>query len=186
MTPRRKRSPPWPPIPAASSSPKTTISTLGLEQARDDIGSYYILGYYSTNAKTDGKYRTVNVKLNRADVAGAKLDYRHGYFADKEFGKFTAADKDDQLQQALILGDPHHRSDAGRRSELLPARARSLLRPAQREDSRLGNRAREEQRQREDRSRFHRAASRHARTRCRVRWPMASRSSWRSRSLDAN
>ena len=80
--------------------------TVGMEQARDDIGSYYILGYYSTNTKSDGKYRTVNVKLTRADVANAKLDYRHGYFADKEFGKFTQADKDDQLQQALILGDP--------------------------------------------------------------------------------
>jgi len=80
--------------------------TLGLEQARDDIGSYYILGYYSTNSKADGKYRTVSVKLTRTDVASAKLDYKHGYFAEKEFGKFTAADKDDQLQQALILGDP--------------------------------------------------------------------------------
>jgi len=80
--------------------------TLGLEQARDDIGSYYILGYYSTNSKTDGKYRAVNVKITRADVANAKLDYKHGYFAEKEFGKFTQADKEDQLQQALILGDP--------------------------------------------------------------------------------
>ncbi len=80
--------------------------TLGLEQARDDIGSYYILGYYSTNSKSDGKYRTVNVKLNRPDVASAKLDYKHGYFAEKDFGKFTAADKEDQLEQALILGDP--------------------------------------------------------------------------------
>jgi len=80
--------------------------TLGLEQARDDIGSYYILGYYSTNGKMDGKYRTVSVKLNRPDLASAKMDYKHGYFAEKEFGKFTSADKEDQLQQALILGDP--------------------------------------------------------------------------------
>jgi VWFA-related protein len=79
---------------------------VGMEQARDDIGSYYILGYYSTNSKMDGKYRTVNVRLTRPDVASARLDYKHGYFAEKEFGKFTAADKEDQLQQALILGDP--------------------------------------------------------------------------------
>ncbi len=78
----------------------------GMEQARDDIGSYYILGYYSTNSKSDGKYRSVNVKLTRADVASAKLEYKHGYFADKEFGKFTASDKEDQLSQALTLGDP--------------------------------------------------------------------------------
>jgi VWFA-related protein len=80
--------------------------TLGLEQARDDISSYYILGYYSTNSKMDGKYRTVSVKINGADGASAKLDYKKGYFAEKDFGKFTAADKEDQLQQALILGDP--------------------------------------------------------------------------------
>ena len=80
--------------------------TVGLEQARDDISSYYILGYYSTNGKMDGKYRTVNVKITRADGASAKLDYKKGYFAEKEFGKFTQADKEDQLQQALILGDP--------------------------------------------------------------------------------
>ncbi len=108
---------------AANDSAQETLSTLaadtggklfaedndiavGLSQARDDIGSYYILGYYSTNSKADGKYRTVNVKLSRPDVANAKLDYRHGYFAEKEFGKFTAADKEDQLQQALVLGDP--------------------------------------------------------------------------------
>ena len=52
--------------------------TLGLEQARDDIGSYYILGYYSSNGKTDGKYRSVSVKINRADAASAKLDFKHG------------------------------------------------------------------------------------------------------------
>ncbi len=81
--------------------------TLGMEQARDEIGSYYILGYYSTNSKMDGKYRAVTVKLNGPDVQSAKLDYKHGYFAEKEFGKFTQADKEeDQLQQALILGDP--------------------------------------------------------------------------------
>jgi VWFA-related protein len=80
--------------------------TLGMQEARDDIGSYYILGYYSTNSKMDGKYRAVSVKLTRPDVASAKLDYKHGYFAEKEFGKFTNADKEDQLQQALILGDP--------------------------------------------------------------------------------
>jgi VWFA-related protein len=78
----------------------------GLAQARDDISSYYIIGYYSTNSKPDGKYRSVSVKLTRPDVASAKLDYKHGYFADKEFGRFTEADKEDQLQQALILGDP--------------------------------------------------------------------------------
>jgi VWFA-related protein len=65
--------------------------TLGMGQARDEVGSYYILGYYSTNTKTDGKYRTVHVKLNAPDIQNAKLDYKRGYFAEKEFGKFANA-----------------------------------------------------------------------------------------------
>jgi VWFA-related protein len=77
---------------------------VGMEKARDDIASYYIIGYYSTNVKMDGKYRRVQIKLNN-DLQ-AKIDYRSGYFGQKEFKKFTNADKEDQLQQALMLGDP--------------------------------------------------------------------------------
>jgi len=77
---------------------------LGMEKARDDLSSYYIIGYYSTNIKMDGKYRRVEVKLNK-DIQ-AKIDYRSGYFGEKEFKKFTNTDKEDQLAQALMLGDP--------------------------------------------------------------------------------
>jgi VWFA-related protein len=77
---------------------------LGMEKARDDISSYYIIGYYSTDVKMDGKYRRVEVKL--AKDINAKIDYRSGYFGEKEFKKFTNTDKEDQLSQALMLGDP--------------------------------------------------------------------------------
>lgn len=77
---------------------------LGMEKARDDIASYYIIGYYSTNIKMDGKYRRVEVRL--ANNIQAKIDYRKGYFGEKEFRKFTSTDKEDQLAQALMLGDP--------------------------------------------------------------------------------
>lgn len=77
---------------------------LGMAKARDDVSSYYIIGYYSTNGKLDGKYRRVEVKL-RKDLQ-AKLDYRGGYFGEKSFAKFTETDKENQLQQALLLGDP--------------------------------------------------------------------------------
>ena len=36
----------------------------------------------------DGKYRRVEVKLNK-DIQ-AKIDYRSGYFGEKEFKKFTS------------------------------------------------------------------------------------------------
>lgn len=78
--------------------------SLGMEKARDDIGSYYIVGYYSNNTRMDGKYRRVSVKLNKDTQA--KLDYRSGYFGEKQFKKFTSTDKEQQLQQALLLGDP--------------------------------------------------------------------------------
>jgi len=77
---------------------------LGMERARDDISSYYILGYYSNNGKLDGKYRRVTVKLN--GNIQAKLDYKGGYFGDKDFKKFTSSDKENQLESALMLGDP--------------------------------------------------------------------------------
>ena len=77
---------------------------LGMGKARDDISSYYIIGYYSTNPKMDGKFRRVEVKLAK-DIQ-AKIDFRSGYFGEKNFAKFTSTDKENQLQQALMLGDP--------------------------------------------------------------------------------
>lgn len=77
---------------------------LGIAQAQKDVGSYYILGYYSSNAAQDGKFRRVKVTLSPA--IKANVDYRSGYFASKQFEKFNAADKERQLEEALLLGDP--------------------------------------------------------------------------------
>lgn len=79
---------------------------LGISEARDDVRSYYVLGYYSSNGAADGRFRRVTVKLASKQYAGAKLDYRSGYFGPKDFRKFNASDKDNQLQEALMLGDP--------------------------------------------------------------------------------
>jgi len=77
---------------------------LGIVQAQIDISSYYILGYYSTNTALDGRYRRIKVQINGTPTA--KLDYRSGYFAGKEFKQFTTSDRESQLQEALMLGDP--------------------------------------------------------------------------------
>lgn len=79
--------------------------SLGLSKARDDVDSYYIVGYYSTNGANDGKFRRVQVALANKSLQ-AKLEYRSGYYAQKSFSKFTSADKESQLQEALMLGDP--------------------------------------------------------------------------------
>jgi hypothetical protein len=81
-----------------------TDLSAGIVQAQKDISSYYIIGYNSGNMNLDGHYRKIDLKIKK-DVA-AKLDYRHGYFASKTFGKSDSADRERQLAEALMLGDP--------------------------------------------------------------------------------
>jgi VWFA-related protein len=76
----------------------------GIVQAADSVTSYYILGYYSTHPANDGRFHRVKVSL-AGGVAG-ELAFRQGYFADREFAKFTAADKERQLEEALMLENP--------------------------------------------------------------------------------
>jgi VWFA-related protein len=78
--------------------------SLGIVNAQRSFSSYYILGYYTSNANLDGKFRRIKISL-REGVSG-DLDYRQGYFAGKEFSKFSTADKERQLEDALMLGDP--------------------------------------------------------------------------------
>jgi VWFA-related protein len=75
----------------------------GVVQAQKAISSYYIIGYYSANAAMDGRFRRIKITLTDASM---KLDYRQGYYAGKEFKKFTTVDKERQLIDALMLGDP--------------------------------------------------------------------------------
>jgi VWFA-related protein len=78
--------------------------SLGIAQAADSIASYYILGYYSTNSAADGKFRRVRVSLNGG--AAGTVAFRQGYYADKEFARLTSADKERQLEDALMLENP--------------------------------------------------------------------------------
>lgn len=78
--------------------------TKGIVEAERSISSYYIIGYYTTNTAQDGKFRRIKISLN-GNLA-ANLEYRQGYFAGKQFSKFTAADKERQLEDALMLPDP--------------------------------------------------------------------------------
>jgi VWFA-related protein len=47
----------------------------------DGIGFQYLLAYYPSNPKWDGKYRKVTLKVNRPDV---RVMYRQGYFATNQ------------------------------------------------------------------------------------------------------
>lgn len=78
--------------------------SVGITQAQKDVDSYYILGYYSTNPAVDGRFRKIRIKL--AGQLQAKLDYRAGYYAAKQWKNFNSSDKERQLEEALQLGDP--------------------------------------------------------------------------------
>ena len=60
-----------------------------------------MIGYYTSNTARNGHFRRVKIFLNQNETA--KLDYRQGYYADKEFSRFTAVDKERQLEDALML-----------------------------------------------------------------------------------
>jgi len=78
--------------------------SMGIVNAQKAFSSYYIIGYYTSNANLDGKFRRIKISL-REGVAG-DLDYRQGYYAGKDFRKFSTSDKERQLEDALMLGDP--------------------------------------------------------------------------------
>ncbi|MGB7170033.1 MAG: VWA domain-containing protein [Acidobacteriaceae bacterium] len=78
--------------------------TQGITQAQKAIEDYYIVGYYTSNTARNGHFRRVKITVD--SPLAAKLDYREGYYANKTFNKFTEADKERQLEDALMLGDP--------------------------------------------------------------------------------
>jgi len=78
--------------------------SVGIVQAQKDMASYYIVGYNSSNTNLDGHFRKIDLKIKNASIA--KLDFRHGYFASKNWGKFDTEDKERQLTEALMMGDP--------------------------------------------------------------------------------
>ena len=61
--------------------------TAGLRRIADDLSSYYLLGYYSTNGKLDGRYRSITVRVKRP---GVQVRARPGYRAPTE-AEVTAA-----------------------------------------------------------------------------------------------
>jgi len=77
----------------------------GITQAQQDMKSYYLIGYYSTNSAEDGKYRKISVKLNDKSI-NAKLEHRPGYYAGKVWTKMSGQDREQQIKEAISAGDP--------------------------------------------------------------------------------
>jgi VWFA-related protein len=68
-------------------------------KVHDDTSFYYLLGYASTNPAQDGKYRRIQVRLNKADLKNAKLEYRNGYYAQSDFQHSNKETREAQLQE---------------------------------------------------------------------------------------
>jgi VWFA-related protein len=87
---------------------KAFLDTNDLGQVFDrvqrDTSVYYVLGYKSSNALRDGKYRHIQVKVNRP---GVTLEFRKGYYAPKDFQHFNAEDKEQQMDDELASELPN-------------------------------------------------------------------------------
>ena len=75
------------------------------QKVQADTAGYYLLGYYSSNAQHDGRWRRVKVRV--ADTSsGWRVRYREGYYAPKDYGVFTAGDRERQLEEAMRAETP--------------------------------------------------------------------------------
>src|SRR5215471_13161429 len=68
------------------------------DRVQRDTSVYYVLGYTSNNPLRDGRYRHIQVKINRA---GLNLEFRKGYYAPKDFQHFNSDDKEQQMADEL-------------------------------------------------------------------------------------
>jgi hypothetical protein len=82
----------------------------GLKRVVDDLTSYYLLGYASSNAKLDGTARSINVRVKRPGVeVRARRGYRAATAEEVERGRSTSMASPiaptSQLQLALASLD---------------------------------------------------------------------------------
>lgn len=66
---------------------QTNDLTAGMKRIVDDVSAYYLLGYYSSNPKTDGRFRKIDVKMK---PQGVTVHARRGYVASANMAKASA------------------------------------------------------------------------------------------------
>ena len=64
-----------------------------------DMSAYYLLGYSSSNATKDGRFRRIEVHVKRG---GAKVEARAGYYADRDFTHTSRTDREAQLNEQMF------------------------------------------------------------------------------------
>ena len=73
------------------------------QTVQEEGTGYYLLGYYSTDPRTDGRWRRTQVKVN---VPGAHIQSRQGYYADRDTKTATAKDRQQQMGVAMRSESP--------------------------------------------------------------------------------
>ncbi|MGH9521807.1 MAG: VWA domain-containing protein [Terriglobales bacterium] len=68
------------------------------KRVEEDTATYYVLGYRSSNPLRDGRYRHITVKTR---VPGLKLEFRHGYYAPRDFLHSGHEDREQMLVDEL-------------------------------------------------------------------------------------
>jgi VWFA-related protein len=74
------------------------------DRVQRDTSAYYVLGYHSNNPVRDGRFRRIQVRVNRP---GLTLEFRKGYYAPKDFQHFNAEDKEQQMADELASDLPN-------------------------------------------------------------------------------
>jgi VWFA-related protein len=70
---------------------------------QDNTG-YYLVGYYlGSSMRRDGSWRTVRVRVN---APGARVRYRNGYYAPRDFQHLEREDRQRQLAEAMRSDHP--------------------------------------------------------------------------------
>ncbi len=72
-------------------------------QIQRDSSAYYVIGFSSTNHARDGRYRKLQIKVNRP---GVKLEYRPGYYAPADFKHSGKEDRERELEDELASDLP--------------------------------------------------------------------------------
>jgi VWFA-related protein len=67
-------------------------------QVQNDTASYYVLGFHSTDTARDGRYRKLEIRIDKPDV---KLTYRAGYYAPADYRHSTGEQREHDLEAEL-------------------------------------------------------------------------------------
>jgi len=71
---------------------------------QQDNSGYYLIGYYlPTGIKRDGRWHSIQVKVK---TPGARVRYRKGYFAPRDFQHMEKESREEQLAEAMRSDSP--------------------------------------------------------------------------------